>query len=539
MKQERKRTNREEQPVLHGREGSRPFLVYLIATAVLCGALVMVIEILGSRVIGPFFGVSLFVWTSLITVTLVALAAGYAAGGILSDRKRDPAYLYGMILAAGLLALLVPVLKGPVLRETMSWGLRSGAFASSLALFGPSLFLLGCVSPYLVKLAAREMRNIGRTVGLFYALSTVGSVLGTVLTGFLFIAYLRVSVIFLVIGTLLMLLAAGYFLFFRRAAYVLSVLLIPVAFSSGEPLDSKILQNGMQMTELYDRDTFYGNLKVVEYSYGDQRHRDLMIDGLTQGGIDMRNGLSIYEYPYYLQFLPYHLNSRGTSCLVIGLGAGVVPQWYEQRGIRTDVVDIDPYVVAVAREYFGFSSTGDVAVADARRYLSTTDKRYDYIVLDVFNGDTTPGHMLSIEALQLVGERMTEDGILAINLIGSLQQDPFMTASVIRTLREVFQTVSVFPNYSVEAESGGGNITVLAYNGPERPLPLADMMRFPVHPFAQAGVSRFLGRQYRFPDNTRSVVLTDDYNPIDFFDVELKEWVRKTILDATDIDLLL
>jgi hypothetical protein len=94
---------------------SLPFIMYLIITAIVCGALIMVVEILGSRVIGPFFGVSLFVWTSLITVTLIALAAGYAVGGLISDRKRSPDYLYGIILVAGFLVLVIPIMKGVVL----------------------------------------------------------------------------------------------------------------------------------------------------------------------------------------------------------------------------------------------------------------------------------------------------------------------------------------------------------------------------------------------------------------------------------------
>jgi hypothetical protein len=97
----------------------------------------------------------------------------------------------------------------------------------------------------------------------------------------------------------------------------------------------------------------------------------------------------------------------------------------------------------------------------------------------------------------------------------------------------------VYPNYSVEDEEGGGNITVLASQAPERPLQPADMTGFPVHPFAQAGVSRFLGKPYRIPESAPAVLLTDDYNPIDFYDTQLKEWVRRTILSNTDIDLLL
>jgi len=129
---------------------SKGFIAYLIVTAALCGALVMVIEVLGSRVIGPFFGASLFVWTSLITVAMIALAAGYAIGGRLSDQKSSPDWLYGIIMVSGVLVILTTVLKGVMLQMCLPLGLRWGALVSAMLLFGPSLFLLGCVSPYVV-----------------------------------------------------------------------------------------------------------------------------------------------------------------------------------------------------------------------------------------------------------------------------------------------------------------------------------------------------------------------------------------------------
>jgi spermidine synthase len=518
---------------------SRPFLYYLVATAMICGALVMVIEILGSRVIGPFFGASLFVWTSLITVTLVALAAGYAAGGIVSDRKPSPAYLYGIILLAGVLTLLIPVLKAPVLKATVSWGLRTGAFASSLALFGPALFLLGCVSPYLVRIAAREMQNIGRTVGLFYAISTVGSFIGTVLTGFVLIAYFSVNVIFTVIGTLLVAIAAGYFLFFRRQGLVLVALALPLLLYQPEQPVSKVMANGTRVTKVFNRDTHYGNLKVVDYSYGNRLSRELMIDGLVQGGMDMNDRLSTYEYAYFLQFLPFGINPSGKECLVIGLGAGLVPAWYEARGVRTDIVDIDPDVVEIAKRYFGLAVSGDIIIADARYHLNTSSKRYDYVILDVFNGDTTPGHILSREALLVLKERMTDKGILAINLIGSLKHENFMTASIIRTLESVFPAVDIYPNYDMERSSGGGNITVLASRSPLMPFDRQSVAAFPVNSFAARDVALFIGKQFRLPAGTPGIILTDDYNPIDFYDVWLKEWVRNLILDGVDMDVLI
>lgn len=540
MKKDRIRPETEQiEKASPDRRASRSFLFFLIATAMICGALVMVIEILGSRVIGPFFGSSLFVWTSLITVTLVALAAGYAVGGIVSDRRPAPANLYGIILLSGVLTLLVPVLKGPVLKATVSWGLRTGAFASSLALFGPALFLLGCVSPYLVRIAADEMRNIGRTVGVLYAISTVGSFLGTVLTGYLLIAYFSVNAIFAVVGGLLIALAAGYFLFFRRAGYALACLALPLFLYQQEGPVSKVLPNGTTVTKLYSKDTFYGNLKVVDYTYGDQRHRELMIDGLIQGGMDMNSRLSIYEYAYYLQFLPYGLNPAGKNCLVIGLGAGLVPAWYEARGVRTDIVDIDPEVVQIARNYFGLAVSGEIIVSDARYFLNTASKRYDYIILDVFNGDTTPGHILSLEALRLVKARLTEQGILGINLIGSLKRENFMTVSIIKTLEQVFKSVDIYPNYIVETSDGGGNITVLAHDAAFRPFDRRAVSSMKVHSMALNGVSRFLGARYTLPDHAPGIILTDAYNPIDFYDIWLKEWVRTTILEGIDMDVLL
>ena len=195
---------------------NRWFLPYLLLTAVLCGAMIMVIEVLGSRVIGPFFGVSLFVWTSLIAVTLIALALGYGLGGLLADRWPSPDALYLIILLSGLCVLAIPWISDAALQVMLPMGLRMGAFLSATVLFGPSLFLLGCVSPYLVRLAAQQTRHIGRTVGGFSALSTLGSVAGTVMTGFVLIAYMGVDRIFMLTGTLLVLLAVGYFILFRK-----------------------------------------------------------------------------------------------------------------------------------------------------------------------------------------------------------------------------------------------------------------------------------------------------------------------------------
>jgi spermidine synthase len=516
---------------------SKGFIAFLLVTALLCGALVMAVEVLGSRVIGPFFGVSLFVWTALITVTLVALAAGYAAGGCLADRKPSPDWLYGIILLAGVLVVLIPLIKAPILKACVPLGLRGGALASATLLFGPSLFLLGCVSPYLVRIAAREMQNLGRTVGGLYAISTVGSFIGTLFTGYFLIAWLGVNRIFLLTGLLLIGLAVVYFVLFRRKWAAAAALALPFLLVPADTLHSTVMPNGTRATVIYKQDSFYGNVKVVEYSYGNLATRELVIDGLVQGGIDKANGLSIYEYSYLMQFLPYALHPSGREALIIGLGAGIVPPWYESLGIATDTVDIDPEVVTAARRYFDFRPA-NVFVEDARYFLNRSGKRYDYLVLDVYNGDTTPGHLLSVEAMRLVKQRLTDRGVMATNLVGRLGRDAFATASVIRTLRAVFDQVEVYPLVAPGDQDDAANLAIIAYGGPRRQADLALVQRFPVHPLAERIVRHALANEYRFPEDTPAMLLTDDYNPLDFFDLDMKENVRRAIIDGTDWDIL-
>ena len=188
-----------------------------------------------------------------------------------------------------------------------------------------------------------------------------------------------------------------------------------------------------------------------------------------------------------------------------------------------------------ARTYFHLPATQPVHLADARYFLSTTTSSYDFIVLDVFNGDTTPGHLLTREALELVRARLAPGGILALNMVGSLGADRLMTASVMRTLKTVFPWVQVFPLF---APGSSGNMEVVAGLG----KPLAEVPLFndaDVHPFVRVSLKDALARRFEWIDGSEGIVLTDDYNPIDVLDLPLKEAVRRGILNSTPHALLL
>jgi spermidine synthase len=511
----------------------------LLVTALVCGATVMVVEVLGSRVIGPFFGASLYVWTSLITVTLVALAAGYWGGGVLSDRSRHSIdWLYALIGMAGIFILLVPLLKIPVIKLVLPLGLRIGSLLSAGLLFGPALILLGMVSPLIVRNAIRETASIGRTVGLFSSVSTVGSFIGTVSTGFILIAYFNVDRIFIVLGGCLLLLSVVYAVLQRSMWLFVLLLILPFFVPEAGAMKSKILPGGTRVTRVFFKDSFYGNMQVFEYSYGNKRTRELVVDATIQGGIDTGTETSIYEYSYFLQFIPRAINPGGKECLVIGLGAGMVPMWYERQGVRTDVVDIDPLVFDVARRFFAFNVRGESIVEDARYFLNRTGKRYDYIILDVFNGDNTPFHVLSKEALMTVKQRLAPGGVLGINMWGNLRGDTYMTASIVRTLKEVFSTVDLYPGFQMSVSEWNGNLEIFAYDRPQVTIRADQLARYDVHPMAK-NVRGLMLKKFEFPPNTPAIILTDGYNPIDFYDVKSKEENRKRIIEMTDLDFFM
>lgn len=515
------------------------FLGYLMLTAVLCGGFVMVVEVLGSRVIGPFFGVGLFVWTSLIAVALLSLALGYWLAGHWADKREHPDYLYGIVMVGGLLVMLIPFIKEPVLEFCMPLGLRWGAFVSTLVLFGPPLFALGCVSPYLIKIATKEFHLIGRTVGRFYALSTLGSTAGTTATGFFLIANFRVDNIFVLTAAVLMGISVIYFVLFRKRYWLVLTMVIPLlCWPKYEPMD-KVLDNGTRVQEIADRSSYYGHIKVVDYTYQDQHVRDLLIDGLTQGGFDMVNRLSLYEYSYLLELLPYGLNPGGDQALVIGLGAGVVPMRYEQRGVSVDVVEIDPVVVEVAQEYFDLKVSGDIHVNDARYFLAANQKRYDYVMMDVFNGDLTPGLLISSEAFGLVKRAMSDEGIFAINLIADMKKNTAGTHSILKTLEQLFDHVNYYP---ISRASGEGitNIVVAAYDGAERKMDGEVLANMTFHPPIKQNIlnSMFMPARLAPPQRT-PIVLRDDFNPLDTWDSAIREEVRSGILASQELGLLI
>ena len=511
---------------------------FLLVTVAITGALVMVIEITGARIIAPYFGVGLFVWTALISVTLLALATGYWVGGVLADRKQSAHTLYALIGLAGLYVLLTPWLREPVLTMCVPLGLRAGAFVSASILFGPSLFLLGAVSPMAVRLGSRTWENLGRTVGLLSAISTAGSFMGSVFTGFYLLANFGVSKTVAITGITLLGLSALYFLFIGRKPVIAAMAMaapLLLLLTPARPVEAR-LADGTVATVIDQKDSFYGHVKVIDYRFGARGIRELTIDGLVQGGIDTTSDLPIYEYLALLQHLPQQLRPNIRSTLVIGLGAGVLPRSYALQGLQTEAIDIDPLVLELCRKHFGLPAGLPVHLEDARTYLTRPGTHYDLIVLDVFSGDTTPAHLLSVEAMRSLKARLNPGGLIAFNLIGSLTAADATLPSIIATARAVFANALLYPLFQAPATEG--NVVLITSDEALTPSSTSNFPG-PLSPMVEAGIRHALANPMVVGDRFASQpILTDDFNPIDTRDQTARDAVRRGILTTTPSALL-
>jgi SAM-dependent methyltransferase len=419
----------------------------------------MVVEILGTRVIGPVFGVSLFVWAALLAVTLGSLAIGYYGGGVLVDRSPKPLLLGAVVTVAGCLLGLVPALSHAVLGASQSLGPRWGPLVSATLLFAPCLTILGMVGPIAVRLATEDLRATGHRVGGIYAVSTAGSLIGTLATAFGLVPEFETRHILL--GTAVLLVVIGAALLARngRRAAILAVLvpLLGAAAPRGE------MPAGISVNERAQ--SLYGLVEVIDDA--SRGVRFLRADHSVIGAQFIRDGAPAFAFIHQLEALRF-LRPAAKDLLVIGLGIGSLPMALRPYGIAADVVEIDPAVVRFAQSNFGFSTDGAIHVEDARTFVGRTDRRYDLVVHDTFTGGSTPEHLMSLEVLRDLHRILRPGGVVAVNFAG-YQRGPNAAASwaVARTLRAVFPVVRIFRDSDPEVRPNEvGNMIYFASDAP-------------------------------------------------------------------------
>jgi spermidine synthase len=428
------------------------------ATLFVTGAAVMVVEILGTRVVGPVFGVGLFAWSALLSVTLLALAVGYYCGGLLADRWPGLRSLHQVVVAAGGCLALVPVLDVHMLSACEPLGPALGSMLSAAVLLGPALTILGMAGPVAARSTVVVVASSGARVGKIYALSTAGSLCGTLLTAHWLIPSFSTDTILL--GTAGLLIAMGIVqLAIARRPLAGVVLLWPLGvFWQGGPA----LPEQFRLVD--EANTWFGKVQVIDDT--DRGVRFLRADHSIIGAQYVEQKAPAFAFVHVLEAVRF-MRPEATSALQIGLGIGSLPLALERYGITVDVVEIDPEVVRMAKDHFEFKVRGEVFVEDARTFLRKSEPSYDVIVHDTFTGGGTPEHLLSLELLQQVRRRLNPAGILALNFVGFLAGDKAEAShAIVRTLRAVFPNVRVFVDEPPQREpSSLSNLSMFASDG--------------------------------------------------------------------------
>ncbi len=502
------------------------------------GAVLMALEIVGSRVVAPQFGSSIFVWGSLISVFLAGLSAGYYAGGRLADRWPSPRLLASLFVPPAAWILALPLAAPPLSEAVIAadLGPEWGPLAITTLLFLFPSVCLGLISPFAIRLAASSITTVGNTAGVLYAVSTAGSILGTLGTAFFLIPAFGTRAIVYGLGAALLGLAAflrlGVFVVpgwqrraepsagerIARSAAPLTVIAVGLAVTLGAAAPA-----AAEERILYEKDSAYHRIIVYE----DGESRILRFNQTRQSGMYL-------DDPYRLRFLYTDYANLAlvfkpdlTSVCFIGLGGGSLPKKYRRDypSLRIDVAEIDPEVVKVAKRFFGFREDPamNVGVVDGRVFLTRRrDARYDFVFVDAYYSDAIPFHMTTVEFLNLVKGRLSPDGVVAWNIIGSLEgPHSRLFRSVFKTFRAAFPQVYVFPVGGEAAFEGGahGNLIVMGTPAMRRVSRDAFVERARVLEASgaiRAPVKRYAGALYTRTIRTDDVpVLTDDYAPVD------------------------
>jgi len=425
---------------------------YLYFTVFIAGMTTLAIELTASRLLGSYFGTSNLVWASIIGLILIYLTAGYLIGGRWADRSPYPRTLYTILIGAGLLSSIVPAIARPVLQlaaqafDQLEIGVLFGSFAAVLILFSLPITLLGTISPFAVRLAIERPESAGWISGRIYAISTLGSFLGTFLPVLFLIPAIgttKTIILFSVILILVALIGLRQFtnsrVFIAWLLFSLLVLLSVIIFNS----------SAIKRTEglIYESESAYNYIQVIEKD-------DNRLLRLNEG-----QGIHSIWHPTNLnfngpwkQFLvapffndPEFGPEKIERMLIIGLAAGTTAQQATAvfGPIPIDGYEIDPEIIKVGRQFFNMNLTNLNPMAeDGRVGLARNKEQYSIIGIDAYRPPYIPWHMTTREFFKIVGEHLTLDGTIAIN-VGRSPSDRSLLDGLVATIQTIFPSVYV------------------------------------------------------------------------------------------------
>jgi len=497
---------------------------FLYATAGITGACVLIVEILGAKMLSPFVGTSHFVWTAQIGVTLVSLACGYYLGGRIADARPKFSLMFTAILIAAVYLCMTLFLVEPIAFATLKYRLALGALLTSAFLFFIPLTCLAMVGPFLIRALVPALHQLGKHAGQISAISTIGSVLGTSLIGYVLLPFMANSTTMLMTAGILASLSIIYFIVWGRnegkaAPVLLALAGVAFGFLGWANERDRRFASGEELMRVNSN---FGLLQVMRSKAAGTLH--YLNDYLTQNTYDPQTGKSMSLFTYMLAELPYSYTDKVDDVLCIGMGVGIAPMDFAKRGERVDVVEINPTVVPLAEKYFGLKPEKlNIHIGDGRYFLNKPSKKYDVIALDAFLGDSSPAHLMTIEAFKAMRAALRPGGVLVINSFGDFRTGhDFFMRSLARTLQEAFGHVRVHTS----DPHGTSNVFFVASDEPLQMRKEPDYNAMP----------RYIGHQVRSAyeglvtiDPGNAPTLTDDFNPVEYYDAANREHHRRSM----------
>lgn len=431
----------------------------LLAVSFFEGAAVMVIELLGAKIIAPFYGTSLYVWSSVLGVTLAALATGYYVGGWLSQKYKSTYPLYLVLGLGAVLTVLAPRMAPSIMVATAEMGVRAGSFVSVLLYLLPPVACMGMVSPLITQLINSTKDNAGKSAGTVYAISTVGGILATFLAGFYLIPELGISATSWLVGGVLAAISILGLAAQKRMVPALGLLLLGMVTVL---FPSQSSSKNASVTIQYQSSGILGEWTVVDqvvtYQDGEPLStRQLLLNGVDQTYTEVGNEpVSMWMYPHRLSALA-GIKPAGSRALLLGMGGGSIAHNLLQLGFELDIVELDNRIPFIAERWFGYDpASANLVIDDARRFINETTEKYDLIIFDLVSGEVQPWHIFTQEGLQSARNVLTEDALVIVNFQGLFDlEDPRLSLGP-RSVLKTFESIGyrMFVNTPVEGEQG-------------------------------------------------------------------------------------
>ena len=415
----------------------------------LSGAIGMGLELIAARVLSPYVGSSNVVWTSIIGIILVSMSLGYWLGGKKADKEASGNVLSRLLLGSALFTSIIPLLETIVVKEFAGIvsNLIVAAILCAIIVFSIPSFILAMISPFAVKMKSMQETEIGSLSGRISSLSTIGSITGTFLMGFVLIPNIGVTNINIGITILLVVMS----ILARddiNKKYILSTISLVVVMIILMFIGKWVFKLANPEI-LVDTDSQYSRIWVKQVNTAKTTYKTLQVDTGLESYIDTETGEMGAMYLRYYDLFEY-LNKDAKSTLMIGGAAYTYPIHYLQKyqDKTIDVVEIDEKMTQIAEEQFGLNAKDKrlkIYTQDGRSYLNYSENKYDTILIDAFKGLNAPFELTTYEALVHAKNMLNDNGIVLTNIISSLEgEDTDFIEYEYATYKAVFDDVKIF-----------------------------------------------------------------------------------------------